>query len=86
MIPQPRGIVHDSGLHFFSEVLLEVKIDKYIDLIVIIMGLASILWVLIGYSMSFSGVMEGLSLKHKMVWVVGVGEAPGPVCTNPFSI
>ena len=42
-----------------------------------IMGLASVMWVLIGYSLSFSGDLGGIIGDLKQIGLHGVGAEPG---------
>lgn len=67
------------GLAFFYGGL--VKRQNVINTImssVFIMGLASVLWVLIGYSLSFSGDIGGIIGNLKWFGLSGVDAAPGP--------
>ena len=67
------------GLAFFYGGL--VKRKNAINTImssVFIMGLASILWVLIGFSLSFSGDIGGIIGDLKWLGLSSVGAAPGP--------
>lgn len=67
------------GLAFFYGGL--VKRKNAINTImssVFIMGLASILWVLIGFSLSFSGDIGGIIGNLNWFGLSGVGAAPGP--------
>lgn len=67
------------GLAFFYGGL--VKRQNVINTImssVFIMGLASVLWVLIGYSLSFSGDIGGIIGNLKWFGLSGVDAEPGP--------
>ncbi|MDF2567261.1 MAG: ammonium transporter [Oscillospiraceae bacterium] len=79
------------GLAFFYAGL--VKRKNAVNTImssVFVMGLASILWVLIGYSLSFSGDIGGIIGNLDWFGLNGVApDAPGPISTVPnlcFSI
>ncbi|WP_010251072.1 ammonium transporter [Acetivibrio cellulolyticus] len=67
------------GLAFFYGGLVKRKnVVNTIMSSVFIMGLASILWVLIGYSLSFSGDIGGIIGNLKWFGLSGVDAAPGP--------
>lgn len=66
------------GLSFFYGGLVKRKnVVNTLMSSVFIMGLASILWVLIGYSLSFSGDHGGIIGNLKWFGLSGVGAAPG---------
>ncbi len=79
LISSALVLLMTPGLAFFYGGL--VKRKNAINTImssVFIMGLASILWVLIGYSLSFSGDFGGIIGNLKWFALSGVGGEPGP--------
>lgn len=67
------------GLAFFYGGLAKRKnIINTMMSSVFIMGLASVLWVLIGYSFSFSGDVGGIIGNTNWFGLTGVGSSPGP--------
>lgn len=67
------------GLAFFYGGLVKRKnVINTMMSTVFIMGLASILWVLIGYSVSFSGDIGGIIGNLNWLGLNGVGTEPGP--------
>jgi Amt family ammonium transporter len=72
-------LIMTPGLAFFYGGLVKRKnvVNTLISSIAI-MGLASILWVLIGYSLSFSGDIGGIIGNLNWFGLSGVDAAPGP--------
>jgi Amt family ammonium transporter len=67
------------GLAFFYGGLSQKKnVLNTMMMSVAIMGLASVLWVLIGYSLSFSGDVGGFIGDLKAFGFKGIGAEPGP--------
>ena len=71
------------GLAFFYGGLVKRKnIINTMMSGVFIMGMASIMWVLVGYSLSFSGDLAGIIGDLKWLGLNHVGAEPGPWNSN----
>lgn len=79
LISSALVLLMTPGLAFFYGGLVKRKnVTNTIMSSVFIMGLASILWVLIGYSLSFSGDIGGIIGNLKWFGLSGVDAQPGP--------
>lgn len=79
LVSSAMVLLMTPGLAFFYGGMVKRKnVLNTIMSSVFIMGLASVLWVLVGYSLSFSGNISGIIGNLNWFGMKGVGAAPGP--------